>query len=122
MSARLDDSFSSYTRLLTDAAHRVNRLALENAESMFGVQLKTFERNATATSTFWGELTQAGAADGYQALLPKGLQLARENLERLAAANQEVVGLGLKAGEALGELARASFDTPATGESGRTAR
>lgn len=121
MSAQFNNSFNSYTQQFTFAANRANRLALENAESMFGVQLKTLEKNATATAGFFGELSQSNAADAYQALLPKGLQVARDNLERLAAASQEVLGLSLKAGEAISELARAPFE-PAAAKPARKAR
>ena len=54
-------------------------------------------------------LAQAGAQADLQALLPKGMQLARDNMERLASANQEVLGLSLKTGEALGALVRQPF-------------
>ena len=108
MSAQPND-FSSYTQQFAAAANRANRLALENAESVFGVQLRTFERNTTAAAGFFGELAQAGAQADLQALLPKGMQLARDNMERLASANQEVLGLSLKTGEALGALVRQPF-------------
>ena len=108
MSAQPND-FSSYTQQFAAAANRANRLALENAESVFGVQLRALERNTTAAAGFFGELAQAGAQADLQALLPKGMQLARENMERLANANQEVVGLSLKTGEALGALVRQPF-------------
>ncbi len=108
MSAQPND-FSSYTQQLTAAANRANRLALENAESVFGVQLRAFERNTTAAAGFFGELAQAGAQADLQALLPKGMQLARDSMERLASANQEVVGLSLKTSAALGALASQPF-------------
>lgn len=118
MSAQFNDSFSSYTHQIAAAATRANRLALESAESVFGVQLKTFEKNIDATSGFFGEVAGAGS-DGYQTLLPKGLQIARDNLERLATAGQEVLGLSLKTGEALGQLVRAPFETAATDKPGK---
>ena len=120
MSAQFND-FSSYTQQFAAAANRANRLALENAESVFGVQLRTFERNTTAAAGFLGELAQAGAQADLQALLPKGLQVARDNLERLANANQEVLGLSLKTGEALGELVRQPF-VDAAGKGSRKTR
>ncbi len=120
MSAQFND-FSSYTQQFAAVANRANRLALENAESVFGVQLRTFERTTTAAAGFFGELAQVGAQDELQALLPKGLQVARDNLERLASANQEVVGLSLKAGEALGELVRQPFANAAS-KAGRKTR
>lgn len=50
------------------AAHCANRLTLENAESPFGVPLKTFEKTSAVMAGFLGELIQSKAADGYQAM------------------------------------------------------
>ncbi len=108
MSAQAND-FSRYTQQLAAAANRANRLTLESAESLFGMQLRTLERNTNATAGFFGELAQPGAQVDLQTLLPKGLQVARDNFERLASANQEAISLGLKTGEALGELVGQPF-------------
>ncbi|WP_184621273.1 phasin family protein [Xanthomonas sp. 3058] len=120
MSAQFENGFNSFA----SAAARANQLAMEHAENAFGLQLKTLERNVSATTSFFGEFAQASDVSAYQALLPKGLQLARDNLERLASANQEVVGLGLKASDAFGALAKQQFDAnsePAnTGKTRRT--
>ena len=112
MSARFDTPFDACTRQWATAARHANRLALESAGSAFGVQLRVFESNTTATADFFGELTQGGA--NVPALLPKGLQLARDNLQRLADAGQDAFGLGLKAGMAIGELARQPFTASPT--------
>ncbi|MFG6109972.1 phasin family protein [Stenotrophomonas nematodicola] len=109
MASAFTDSFSDYTRQLAAAATRAHRLALENAESMFGVQVKTLEKNITATSGFFGDIVQSQDAGTLQSLLPKGAQLARDNLARWTSASQEVAGLGLKASEAFSELARQPF-------------
>ena len=68
--------------------------------------------SANATFGFFGELAQQGS--DLPALLPKGLQLARDNLQRLADAGQDAFGLGLKAGMAIGELARQPFTASPT--------
>jgi len=115
MSARFDEGFGAYTRRFTALAHRANRLALETAESAFGVQLRTFERNASATAGFLDELARPTPQADLPALLPRGLQVARENLQRLASAGQEIAGLGLQSGQALAELARQPFQD-GTGE------
>jgi len=127
MSAQCE-GFNQYTHQFAAAASRANRLALENAESVFGLQLKTLEKNVTATADFFGQFAGANDLGSVQSLWPKGLQIARDNLERLATANQEAVGLSLKTSEALGELARHQFES-ASGQfqagaapSGRTAR
>lgn len=111
MSAQFDSSFSQYTHQFAAAATRANRLALENAESVFGLQLKTLGTNANAVADFFGEFSGASDLGSMQSLWPKGLQIARDNLERLATANQEAVGLSLKTSEAIGQLARDQFES-----------
>lgn len=120
MPAQAND-FSSYTQQFAATANRANRLALENAESVFGVQLRALERNTNATAGFIGELSSAGAQGDLQALLPKGLQVARDNFERLTSASQEAIGLSLKTSQALGELASQPFAAPQA-KAGRKAR
>ncbi|HDS0948403.1 TPA: phasin family protein [Stenotrophomonas maltophilia] len=110
MAAAFADRFSDATRQLAAAATRANRLALENAESMFGVQLKAMERNLTATGGWLGELARSEDPAG---LLPKGAQLWQDNLQRLGQAQQDVVDLGLQAGRAWSDLVQGHNQTPA---------
>ncbi len=120
MPAQFND-FSSYARQMAATASRMHQLALENAENVFGVQLRTLERTSTATVGFLGELVQTGAQTPLPSLLPKGLQVARDNLEHLASAGHEVIGLSLKAGQALGELVQQPPATAATPGGGNEA-
>ena len=106
MSYQFNDQFSAYTQQFAAVAARVNRLALENAETVFGLQLRTLEKNVDATTSFLGELVEARDLESYKTLVPKGLQVARDNAERVAAAGQEVFGLTLKTSEALGQLVK----------------
>ena len=110
MSYQFNDQFSAYTHQFAAVAARMNRLALENAETMFGVQLRTREKNVDATTSFLGELVEARDLESYKTLVPKGLQVARDNAERVAAAGQEVFGLTLKTSEVLGQLAKSQFE------------
>ncbi len=111
MSAQFNNQFSAYTHQFATAASRANRLALENAESVFGVQLKALEKNIDAATAFFGELAEVRDLDAYKTLWPKGLQIAKDNAERFVAAGQEVFGLNLKTGEALGQLAKSQFES-----------
>ncbi|MBV6688197.1 phasin family protein [Xanthomonas euvesicatoria pv. physalidis] len=110
MSAQFENSFTSE---FASVAARANQLALE-----------TLERNVNATSSFFGEFAQARDLGAYQTLWPKGLQVARDNLERLASVNQEVVGLGLKMSSELGQFAKQQFENGSdqAGVSGKTRR
>lgn len=128
MSAQFE-GFDRYTQQFAALATRANRLVLENAGSAFGLQLQAFGQNVSATTGLLGELADARDLDSLQALLPKGLQLARDNFERVASAQHEVVGMSLKASEAIGELARQRFEEASErmqaakpGKAGRVAR
>ena len=111
MNAQFNESFSQFTHQFAAAASRANRLALESAETVFGVQLKTFEKNIDATTAFFGELAEVRDLDSYKTLWPKGVQIAKDNTERLVAAGQEVFGLSLKTGEAFGQLVKSQFES-----------
>ena len=110
MTTQFNESFSQFTHQFAAAASRANRLALESAETVFGVQLKTFEKNIDATTAYFTELSEIRDVEAYKTVLPKGLQVAKENAERAAAAGQEVIGLTLKTNEALGQLAKSQFE------------
>src|SRR3546814_9474668 len=110
-----NEQFANATRQFADTATQVNSLALENAEKVFGLQLATFEENVNAAFAFWGEVAQVRDFDGLKAALPKGAQVARENVERAVSTGQEVFGRTLKANEAIAQIAkigRAHVGTP----------
>lgn len=110
MSAQINEQFSTFTHQFAAAAARANRLALENAETIFGVQLKAFEKNIDATTAYFTELAEVRDVEAYKTVFPKGLQIAKDNAERVAAASQEVIGLTLKTNEAIGQLAKSQFE------------
>ena len=107
---QINEQFASTTRQFADTVVQANRLALANAQEIFGLQLAAIEKNATATFAFFGELAEVRDADGLKAVLPKGVQVARENVERAVSAGQEVVGRSVKAGEAIGQVAKGQFE------------
>ena len=109
----VNEQFAQSTRQFADTAAKVNRLALENTEAAFGLQLATIEENMNATFAFWGELTDVRDFDGLKAVWPKGVQIARENVERSIGAGQEVFGRTVKTNEAIAQIAKAQFETVA---------
>lgn len=111
MYAQVNEQISNFTQQFANTAARINRLALENAESVLGVQLKTIEKNLNATNAYINEVAEARDFNAYQNLWSKAVQVARDNTERLASAGQEVLGLTLKTSEALGELTKRQFET-----------
>ena len=105
-----NEQFVNATRQFAEAAAEANRLALANAQDIFGLQLAAVEKNATATFAYLGELAEVRDAEGLKAVLPKGAQVARENVERAISVGQEVVGRTIKANEAIGQVAKGQFE------------
>ena len=108
--SNVQSQLSAATRQFADVAGQVNRLALENAQQAFGLQLATFEENIAAGFAFWGEVAEVRDFDGLKAVWPKGVQVARESVERSVSTGQEVFGRTVKANEAIGQIAKGQFE------------
>jgi hypothetical protein len=113
MYQQFNDQFAKSTRQLADTTAQVGRLALENTEAVFGLHIAAFEENMNATFAFFGELAEVRDLDGIKAVWPKGVQVARENVERSIGAGQEVFGRTVKTQEAIAKLAKTQFETAA---------
>jgi len=107
---QMNDQFASATRQFADTAAQVNRLALDNAGQVFGLQMAAIEKNVNAAFAFWGELAETRDMDGLKALWPRGVQVARENVERTITTGQDVLGRTIKANEAIGQIAKGQFE------------
>ena len=107
----INEQFAAASRQFVDNAAQVNRLALENAQKVFGLQLAAFEESASAAFAFLGEVAEVRDFDGFKAVLPKGVQIARENVERTISTGQEVFGRTLKTNEAIAQIAKAQVET-----------
>lgn len=105
-----DQSTKTMTQF-ADVAANVNRLALENAQKAFGLQLAAIEENTTAAFAFWGELTNVRDLDGLKEVMPKGAQIARASTERSMGTMQEVIANTVKTNEAIGSLAKGQFES-----------
>ena len=108
-----NDQFAKASRQLADNAAKTNRLLLETTENAFSLQLATIEENANAAFAFIGDVVEARDFDALKTVWPKGLQVAREGIERNVGTAQEVFGTALKAGETIGRLAKGQFETAA---------
>ena len=113
MYQQFNEQFAAATRQFAETAAQVNRLALDNAGAVFGLQLAAVEDRANATLAFWTEATEVRDADGLKDLLPKAAQVARENLERGVAAGQEVLARTVQANERIAQIAKAQFEAAA---------
>lgn len=107
----INEQFAAASRQFADTAAQINRITLENAEAVFGLQLNAISERANATFAFFGEAAQTRDLDAFKALWPKGVQVARENVERTVAVGQDVYARTLKANEAIGRVAKSQFET-----------
>ena len=110
---QFNEQFAAASRQFADTAAQINRIALDNVEAVFGLQLTALGERANATFAFLGEAAQARDAEAFKTLFPKGVQVARENVERAVAIGQDVFGRTLKANEAIGQIAKAQIETVA---------
>lgn len=110
MYQNINEQFGNATRQFADAAAQVNRLALANAEKTFGLQLSALEENANAAFAFWSELAEVRDFDGLKAVWPKGVQAARESIERSVSTGQEVFGQAVATNEAIAQLAKGQVE------------
>lgn len=111
---QFNDQFTKAAGQFAAAAANANRLALQNAEKAFGLQLASFEENANAAFAFFGELVDVRDFDSLKAVLPKGAQVARASTERSFGVAQEVFANTIKTNEAIGALAKGQFEKAAT--------
>ena len=108
---QFNEQFAAASRQFADTAAQINKIALENAEALFGLQLSALQDRTNATFAFFGEAAQARDLDALKTLFPKGVQVARENVERAVAVGQDVYGRTLKANEAISQIAKSQLET-----------
>lgn len=107
---QINEQFTKSTSQFADVAANANRLALENVQNAFGLQLAAIEENATAAFAFFGELTNVRDFDGLKAAMPKGVQIARASTERSLGTAQEVFANTVKTNEAIAQLTKGQFE------------
>ena len=94
-----------------DAFVKAQGLALAGFERITELNLKTFEERVKASVEFWTEAAEVRDIEAAKAISAKGLQLAKESAEKPYANGQEVFGVSLKTSEAIGSLAKSSFES-----------
>jgi phasin family protein len=95
----------------TDAFVKAQGLALAGFERITELNLKACEERVKASVEVWTEAAEVRDFEGLKSISEKGVQLAKESAEKLYANSQEVFGVSLKTSEALGSLAKGSFET-----------
>ncbi len=105
-----NEQFSAATRQFADTAAKINTIAIESAQAVFTAQLNAVQERAAATFAFLTEAAQVRDLETAKTLWPKGVQVARENVERAVSTTQEVAEKTTKAAEQLGLIAKGQFE------------
>ena len=107
---QFNDQITKGTRQFADAIANINRLAIENAEKNFGLQIAALEDSVNAAFSFANDLSEVRDADGLKAVWPKSVQVARTNAERSFGTAQEVFANTVKTNEAIAAIAKTQFE------------
>jgi phasin family protein len=110
MYEQINTQVLAMSKSFADTAFKAHSLAVEGLERIADLQLKALEKNVSATVEFWSEAAEVRDFDAMKAFWPKGVNLVKETTEKLYANSQEVFGVTLKTTEALGQLAKGSFE------------
>jgi len=110
MYEQINTQVLALSKSFADTAFKAHSLAVEGLERIADLQLKTLENRVSATVEFWSEAAEVRDFDALKAFWPKGVNLVKETTEKMYANGQEVFGLTLKTSEALGQLAKGSFE------------
>ena len=111
MFEQINNQSLSLGKSYADAFVKAQGLALAGFERITELNLKAFEDRVKASVEFWSEAAEVRDFEGAKAIWPKGVQLAKESAEKLYANSQEVFGVSLKTTEAIGSIAKGSFET-----------
>ena len=96
MSEYFNTQAIALSKSFTDAAFKAHTLAIEGLERVTNLQLKAVESRVAATVDFFSEAAEIRDFDGLKAIWPKGVNLVKENAEKMYASNQEVFGVTVK--------------------------
>lgn len=110
MYEQINSQVLALSKSFADTALKAHSLAVEGFERISAMQLKTLENRVSATVEFWSEAAEVRDFDGFKTIWPKGVSLVKETTEKFYANGQEVIGVSLKTSEALGQLAKGSFE------------
>ena len=72
---QFNDQLASSTRQYAETAAQINRLALQNVERVFGLQLQALQSNAQAAFGFVNQLLDVRDINGLREAVPAGVQV-----------------------------------------------
>ena len=110
MYEQIQSQMIQISKQFANAALQANTLALQNAERLFGLQVKTLEERLNANVAFFGTASEARDIEDIKTIVPKGMELAKEHAERFAAVGQEMIASQVKTNQAIAELVKGQVE------------
>lgn len=110
MYQQFNEQFAASTRQYAETAAHINRLALQNVEHVFGLQVAAFEESTGAAFAYFNQLLDVRDLNGLREVVPAGVQIVRENAERAIVAGQEAYESTVKTNETIGQIAKGQFE------------
>lgn len=105
-----NEQVTAATRQFADTAAKINTIAIDSAREIFEAQINALQDRAAATFAFWGEAAQVRDFEAAKNLWPKGVQVARENVESAVATTQDIADKTTKTAEKVGLIAKGQFE------------
>ncbi len=89
---------------------KINGIFVEGFEKLVDIQLKTFEERLKSTTELFGTASEVRDLEAAKSALPKAVSMVKESAEKFYATSQEVTGVLVKTGEALGQLVKGQVE------------
>ncbi len=88
---------------------KINGIFVEGFEKLVDIQLKSFEDRLKTATDFFGT-SDVRDLEAAKSALPKAVSMVKDSAEKFYATSQEVTGVMVKTGEALGQLVKGQVD------------
>lgn len=107
---QISNQLLALSKNFADTAFKAHHLAMEGMERITEMNMKALENNLNTSVAFWSEATEARGFDSMKAMWPKSISLVKNSAEKMYHHTQEVLSMGIKTSEALGNLAKSAFE------------
>jgi Phasin protein len=110
MFQNISNQYLSFVKQAADNTIKANTIAMEGFSSVVGLQLKTLENRMEVAAKFVSEVSEVRNLDAARHVFPKGMNIAKENMEVMLANGQEIFAIGEKTTQALSQIVKGQFE------------
>lgn len=109
MYSQIQKQTLDFGKQFAEQAYKAQVAALKSLSEIQTLQVKALEAQAKSNLAFVADSLEAREIQDVTALLPKGLDFARDSVEAAYATSQEIFGVAQKSAEQLGEMTRSNL-------------